>query len=300
MGIIRIEEVCFGVTEIDACRRFCTDIGVEEASDDAAGAVFRTRTHQIIRLVPYDDPSLTPGVEAAPSIREIVWGVESDDDLDRIATELGRDREVKSPRPGTIRSHDETGFAIAFRHADPAAFPTERRPFNTFGRTERWSASLAPRGQATPIRLIHVALDLPKLGREAAIDFYIRRLKFKPVEVIVQTGAFLQCEGETDHHQLFLCHRTDRPGINHIAMEVGDFDEVVEGGNYLIGCGWKEARRLGRHTVGSNLFRFFHAPWGGRFEYATDMDKIEKSTPPRTWEVSPPHHLWMMKTSSDA
>ena len=88
--------------------------------------------------------------------------------------------------------------------------------------------------------------------------------------------------------------------MNHIAVEVSDFDEVVEGGNYLIACGWKEARRLGRHTVGSNLFRFIHAPWGGRFEYATDMDKIEKTTPPRTWEVSPPHHLWMMKTSGDA
>ena len=60
-------------------------------------------------------------------------------------------------------------------------------------------------------------------------------------------------------------------------MEVWDHDEVIEGGNYMTEQGWKEARRLGRHTIGSNVFRFFEAPCGGRIELAADMDRVDKS-----------------------
>ncbi|MDE1150523.1 MAG: VOC family protein [Azospirillaceae bacterium] len=299
MAISRLEEIVFAVNDLGECARFCEDFGLVRLSAGDDRIVFQTATGQRIVCAAVDSPGLPAGVVPGAGIREVVWGVSDAADLDWITAELSRDRAVTVDGDGTVHSVDETGFAIAFRVQTPLSATVDRRLMNTYGHTERYNAALSSYGQAAPRRAIHVALDLPKEGREKARAFYEQRLHFRAVEEVVPTGVFLQCEGEEDHHQLFLCHRTDRPGINHVAFEARDFDEVVEGGNHLVEKGWKEARRLGRHTLGSNVFRFFHTPIGCRFEYVSDMDKVEKGIPTRVWETSPPHHLWMIKTNAD-
>jgi len=274
MTIVRVEEVTYGVTDLVQCTKFLEDFGLTPLEPEPAGAVFRTATNQIIRLRDLNDPGLPPAVAEGPCIRQIIWGVTDAGDLDHIAADL--DVTARNP-DGTLATTDLTGFSIGFRV------------------TERWNDRHGRYERARPLRIIHVALDIPKAGAAEATRFYIDRLHFKPVEDIAPTGTFLQCEGESDHHQLFLCHRTNRAGINHVAFEVNDFDEIAEGGNFMTQKGWEEARRLGRHTVGSNVFRFFTAPMGGRVEYAADMDKVDKSMPTRFWPESPPHHLWVLK-----
>ena len=60
--------------------------------------------------------------------------------------------------------------------------------------------------------------------------------------------------------------------------------------------GVSRAFRIGRHTVGSNVFRFLHAPCGGRVEYAADMSRVDDSyETPRVHEETPPHHVWILK-----
>jgi hypothetical protein len=225
--------------------------------------------------------------------------VDSAETLQRIGANLATDRAVKPHAGGGICSHDESGYPLAFALAQPAEVPSRPRPFNCYGQITRWNHSLTGHGSARPVGISHVVLDLPKEGRHKAIDFYIERLDFKPVDTVIPTGTFLQCDGSIDHHQLFLLHRSDKYGINHVAFDVQDFDEVIEGGNAMVDKGWKESRRMGRHTIGSNVYRFFHSPCGGRFEYSADMDKVAKTFPPRVWETPPPHHIWMIKTNGD-
>ncbi|BFO19221.1 hypothetical protein SHKM778_56090 [Streptomyces sp. KM77-8] len=112
-------------------------------------------------------------------------------------------------------------------------------------------------------------------------------------------GVFLQAPGDDDQHTMLLCHRPDKAGVNHIAYEVPDFDDVVEGGNHMIERGWREARKLGRHTIGSNVFRFLHAPCGGRVEYAADMDRVDDTYETRVHETTPPHHIWALRANRD-
>lgn len=295
MAIMRVEEISYGVADLANCRKFLQDWGLEELSASEQDVAFATGTHQILRLKHIGDPSLPPAVAEENCIRQIIWGVTSADDLDPIAHALETDRPVTRGDKGEVYTRDLTGFGIGFRVTDPRSVEVTPRLANTFGHTARLNQTLDRRGQAHPIRIIHVALDIPKEGAAEAIRFYIDRLGFKPVEEIAPTGCFLQTEGEIDHHQLFLCHRTNRPGINHVAFEVRDFDEIAEGGNYMSQRGWNEARRMGRHTVGSNVFRFYEAPMGGRVEYAADMDKVEKSVPPVYHAESPSHHLWILK-----
>ena len=163
----------------------------------------------------------------------------------------------------------------------------------------RWNQPLQPPGRVRPLRLCHVALNIPKAGRERAAAFYTDRLGFLPTDRVRDMGVFMRCPGDSDQHTLLLCHRPDRAGINHTAYEVANVDEVIVGANDMIDRGWREARRLGRHTVGSNIFRFIHAPCGGRVEFAADMDRVDDSYGPNDYEETPPHHLWTLKSSRE-
>ncbi|MFC1401400.1 MULTISPECIES: VOC family protein [Streptacidiphilus] len=308
MAIIRIERAVYGVEDVAECTRFFEDFGLDPVpkSGTAVGASVElaTRTGQIVELRPLDDPDLPAGVEPGSTIREIVWGVESQADLDRLHAELSRDREVTVDGDGVLHTVDETGYGIGFAVVAPQdsqpedSQPTDR-PVNQHGDVRRWNAPIDPFGRVRPLRLCHVALNIPKEGRERATGFYLDRLGFRATDVVKPMGTFMRAEGDSDQHTMLLCHRPDRAGLNHTAYEVRDFDEVVLGANHMIEQGWREARKLGRHTVGSNVFRFVHAPCGGRVEYAADMDRADDSFETRVHETTPPHHIWTLQTNRD-
>ncbi|TDT98429.1 catechol-2,3-dioxygenase [Streptomyces sp. 846.5] len=299
MTIVRIERAVYGVEDVAECARFFEDFGLDPVHKSDASVELATRTGQIVELRPLDDPTLPAAVEPGSTIREIVWGVGSQAELDRLHTELGRDREVTVDGEGVLHTLDETGYGIGFAVvALQASQPTDR-PVNTHGDVRRWNAPIDPFGRVRPLRLCHVALNIPKEGHERATDFYLDRLGFRATDVVKPMGTFMRAEGDSDQHTILLCHRPDRAGVNHTAYEVRDFDEVVLGANHMIEQGWREARKLGRHTVGSNVFRFVHAPCGGRVEYAADMDRADDSFETRVHETTPPHHIWTLQTNRD-
>jgi Glyoxalase/Bleomycin resistance protein/Dioxygenase superfamily len=298
VGILRIEEARFGVTDIPTCVNFFNDFGLEELESGEHGATFVTPAGQRLELREPDDPSLPPALESAPTIRELVWGVDDATALDALADGLSSDRDVEVDSSGVVRTHDHTGFAIGLRVAQPRPVdPGVARRANATGSVERWNQPITSYGRARPMRICHVALNIPADGRDEAVAFYVERLRFRITDQLLDMGTFMQCEGDDDQHTLLLAHRPDRAGINHVAYEVRNFDEVAEGGNHMVARGWKEARRLGRHTIGSNVFRFFHAPCGGRVEYAADMDRVDAGYGPNVYEQRPPHHIWMLTSS---
>jgi catechol 2,3-dioxygenase-like lactoylglutathione lyase family enzyme len=297
MTITRIEAVTFGVLDLDACIRFFGDLGLEEVEAGATGATFRTPENQMVHLRLADDPGLPAPAAAAPTIREVVWGVDTRDAVAALAAELAKDRAVTADADGTLHALDNTGFGIGFAVSAPHTAETgSPRRYNVLRTDNRWNEPVTAYQRPQPIRLLHVTLDIPKQGREEAIDFYLSRLRFRPVDRVLDTGTFMQCEGDVEHHNLFLCFRPDQAGFNHVALEVRDFDEVMEGGNYMIERGWKESRVVGRHTLGSNIYRFVHCPAGGRVELAADMDRMNKSFETRVWEKNPGHHVWSLKS----
>ena len=299
MTIVRIERAVYGVEDVAECARFFEDFGLDPVHKSDESVELATRTGQIVELRPLDDPTLPAAVESGSTIREIVWGVGSQAELDRLHTELGRDREVTVDGEGVLHTLDETGYGIGFAVVAPQASQPTDRPVNTHGDVRRWNTPIDPFVRVRPLRLCHVALNIPKEGRERATDFYLDRLGFRATDVVKPMGTFMRAEGDSDQHTILLCHRPDRAGVNHTAYEVRDFDEVVLGANHMIEQGWREARKLGRHTVGSNVFRFVHAPCGGRVEYAADMDRADDSFETRVHETTPPHHIWTLQTNRD-
>lgn len=299
MSIARVEEVVYGVEDLPLCQRFFSDVGLDLASSTPSEVSFRTPANQLVRLRPIEDPALPPAAAPGSNIREVIWGVTEPATLAALSADLSRDRQVRRGEDGTLHTTDESGFAIGFRIAQPTPLQVEARGSNLAIHVGRRNAGVTPYGRARPLRIIHVALDIRIDGHEKANAFYTERLKFRPIDVVKPMGTFMQCEGDIEHHNFLLCHRPDRVSVNHIALEVRDADEVIEGGNFMTEQGWKESRRLGRHNLGSNIFRMFHAPCGGRIEYAADMDRMDKTFQTRVWEKTPQHHLWMLKFPGD-
>jgi catechol-2,3-dioxygenase len=297
MGISRIEELHFGVEDIDDCVRFFSDFGLSGHEATERGVLYRTPVGQLLHLHEIGEPGLPPAPEAGSTIREVIWGLSHEAEVKALADDLAADREVVVGADGTLHTQDESGYGIGFRVVADTGAEQWHRGANTSGHVERWNEPVGRLGRAHPFRICHVAYHIPVEGREQAVAFYTERLGFRITDQLLDMGTFMQAEDDHDQHTLLLGHRADRRGINHIAYEVANVDEVAEGGNHMVACGWKESRRLGRHTIGSNVFRFFQAPCGGRVEYAADMDRVDESYGPNIYEQRPPHHVWMLTTN---
>ncbi len=300
MGIQRIESVHYSVDDIAECVRFFDDFGLHPIDRDETRASFTTAIGQTVRLSTEDEPDLPPALEPTPTIREIVWGVDTSAELEKLVSRVATDRTVRLDPDGVYRTVDESGYGLGLTLARAQPVETTSRPSNSPANITRWNSPLSSVGRVRPLRICHVALNIPKLGQEKAVAFYVERLGFTPTDIVEPMGVFMQCEGDDDQHNFLLCHRPDRAGINHVAYEVPGFDDVIEGANYMIEQGWTESRKLGRHTIGSNVFRFVQAPCGGRVEYAADMDRADKTYGTHVYETTPPHHIWTLRSSRDA
>src|SRR5580692_5414786 len=95
MTVMRVERVVYGVPDLDECVRFFADFGLDRLAGDGPGARFGTRTGQVVELRPASDPGLPPAVEDGPSLREVVWGVDTAEALDELAATLAADRETR-------------------------------------------------------------------------------------------------------------------------------------------------------------------------------------------------------------
>ena len=300
MTVIRVERVVYGVPNLEECVRFFTDFGLQPLDGDGARARFATQAGQLVELTDADDPGLPPPVQDGPSLREVVWGVDTAEALGNLIANIKTDRSVNIDADGVAHTVDETGFGVGLAVSQPVPGNTDYPGANRTGAVTRWNRPLSHPGRVRPLRLCHVAMDIPKDGREQAVAFYTGRLGFVPTDRVAKVGVFMRAPGDTDHHTFLLCHRPDLAGFNHCAIEVANVDVVIVGANDMIERGWHEARRLGRHTVGSNIFRFITAPCGGRVEFAADMDRVDDSYGPNDYEETPPHTIWTLRTARDA
>jgi catechol 2,3-dioxygenase-like lactoylglutathione lyase family enzyme len=288
MAILRIESLVYGVEDMESGIRYFEDWGLPVVERGARGADFRLPSGQSILIRQAADESLPATAEAGPTLREIVWGVDSARSLKAIGAELGRDRDVTVGAGGTLRARDESGFAISFRRSEAGS----KAARNTAA-PSRMNHPFDPERRARPRKIGHVVYAVAKSDLERATAFYQKRLGFRLSDG-TPGGNFLRCEGTHDHHSLFLLSRPDRRAFDHVAFEVRDIDEIILGGKHMKSRGWQANTPVGRHVLGSNLFWYFNNPCGGRTEYYADMDQMDDNWKPRIWETHPGYAMWVL------
>ena len=277
--------VRYAAPDLDAMQAFLADFGLH--------LVERTATRLYMRGTgPQPFSHVT---ELAPNPRSIGIGLVTSDasDIDRLAQSFGATVE-DSPEPGggrRVRLTDPAGFIVDVVHGQRPAEPiATREPVPANPATGRRRLGQTVRTSVAPAQVVgvgHVLLLVPDFA--AAMRFYCEILGFRasdsyfagdPANVI---ASFLHCglgEEYTDHHTLALVTAQDGVArIDHSAFEVLDFDDLVQGGEYLKSRGHKHVWGVGRHIEGSQLFDYWRDPAGHKIEHWTDGDLVNDSTP---------------------
>jgi Glyoxalase/Bleomycin resistance protein/Dioxygenase superfamily len=287
MQIIGVERAILGVEDMSASRRFLTEFGLASTESAATGATFTTRDGSEVVLRGLGDADLPAPIVGGSTIREIVWGVASKSDLERIGASLERDRAVRVDQEGVLHSTDDDGYAIAFRVTRRRPFEAAANQLNIFGAEPNRAPNVRVdfSSPIEPYTIGHIVLFTPDVERAA--KFYVERLGYRITDRFKGGfGTFLRSSGSSDHHTLFLIRRPEK-GLHHISYHLTDVNEVMLGGKRMIERGWKTAFGPGRHTLGSNYFWYLQTPCGGAMEYAADMDRADDNWKAGEWDYRP-------------
>src|ERR1700730_832445 len=115
MPINGVETVAFGVKDVEQLVRYFDDFGLPSPHRHVRGADFTLPEGSKILVRYSDDQDLPPPSLPGEGRREVIWGVGSVQTLDRIESELRRDRAVSRDSTDTLHTTDPNGIGIGFR-----------------------------------------------------------------------------------------------------------------------------------------------------------------------------------------
>ena len=289
MSVLGIDQITYGTDDLLLSRRYFQDWGLTLASESADELIFECLNGCRVLVAHMDKAGLPPGIEEGPTLREVVWGVESAADLDRYAAAIAQD-------PGFVDGNvdggrrigctDPNGLAVRLQVTRKRAVALDCAAMNTWSEKPRVNQPSPIYERATPIEVGHVVFFAADV--KACEAFYASRFGFVSSDRYPGRGAFMRCAPDGGHHDLFLLQLpTGKRGINHVAFTVRDIHEVFGGGLHFSRCGWETQLGPGRHPVSSAYFWYFKNPAGGLIEYYADEDQLTADWKPRDFEPGP-------------
>ncbi len=293
-----IQQIIFGVEDMDTCRRFLLDWGLKPVSDSGATETFETLDGSEIVIAPINDPVLPAPIEAGPTLRQVTWGVETGDDLDELATKLSGVAGFAKEN-GLLSCVDPNGLGVSFCVSTRRDARVEASPINDASNTARVDARSPVYDHGEPVRIGHVVFFAPDIMK--TLEFYTDILGFRVSDSYPGTGYFLRCKPAGGHHDMFLLQTPDKKrGLNHVAFTVRDLNEVFGGGIHMNKKGWKTQIGPGRHPISSAYFWYVHNPCGGLAEYYTNEDYCTENWQAQEWEKTNEHFAeWAIKGGID-
>ena len=289
MSVLGIDEISYGADDLAACRQFFLDWGLSLAEEQADRLVFETLNGCRVIVAATNHPDLPPAIEPGPTLREVVWGVESEADLalyeGRIAQLPGFVKQG-GPNGGRIGCTDPNGLAVRLQITQKREVQMQSAEYNTWDRKGRINQASPAYERAQPIEVGHVVFFVKDV--QACERFYVENFGFAASDRYPERGAFLRTAPDGGHHDIFLLQRPDKhAGLNHVAFTVRDIHEVFGGGMHISRCGWDTQLGPGRHPVSSAYFWYFKNPAGALVEYYADEDQLTADWQPREFEPGP-------------
>ena len=289
MSVLGIDQITYGADDLPTCRRFFEDWGLALKSEGADELVFECLNGCRVVVAALGKAGLPPAIEQGPTLLEVVWGVQSEADLERYARAIAQDpgfvdSEVDGGR--RIGCTDPNGLAVRLQVTRKRDIEVECGVMNTWSAKTRVNKAAPIYERATPIEVGHVVFFVADVAAVRA--FYEQRFGFVASDTYPGRGAFMRCADDGGHHDLFLLQLpSGKRGINHVAFTVRDIHEVFGGGLHFSRCGWETQLGPGRHPVSSAYFWYFRNPAGGLIEYYADEDQLTADWQPREFEPGP-------------
>ncbi len=286
-GIEGIDAITYSTEAWDESAKFFADWGLKKVSHSDTLQEWETLNGARVSVRRTGDATLPPPIEAGPTLREVVWGVRSDAQLDALATALATVPGFKDQRSthGTVQALDPHGLQIVFQKSAKRSIDVKGVATNTWDDVRRIDKPSPIYDSAQPIEIGHVVLFTDKL--DAAEAFYAS-LGFTTSDRYPGRGIFMRCSVDGGHHDIFLLQLPGKPsGLNHVAFTVRDIHEVFGGGLNMSRKGWKTQLGPGKHPISSAFFWYFENPCGGLIEYNADEDHLTDNWAARDFEPSP-------------
>lgn len=282
MSVIGIEKLEFGVEDLNACRKFLHDFGLQVCADNPNA--FTTLSGAELTLSPFDDATLPAAFESGSTLRRITWGVENQTNLNQIIDNIQKcDGFERTPTGAQCR--DPNGMTVAFCLSQQKDVQLEVTGINQWGDIRRIDEPSPIYEKATPINIGHVVFFVDDLPATEA--FYCQQLGFQVSDRYIDRAVFLRAQIHGCHHNLFLLKLPHRgSGLNHVAFTVRDIHEVIGGGLAMNRHNWSTFIGPGRHPISSAYFWYVNSPTGGAFEYYTNDDYLTEKWQPRELEHS--------------
>lgn len=285
MAVTGIDEISFGVKDLERCRQFMQDWGLSLVQAQEDTLEFESLNGCKVIAALSDKPGLPAGLEADPTVREVVWSVDTPAALDVIRQKM-KSQPGFVDGPARVGCTDPNGLAIRAQLSHKRPIELSCAQTNTWSARERVNQPSPSYDKALPIEVGHVVFFVKDL--QACTRFYEDVLGFVISDRYPGRGHFFRCTPEGGHHDLFLLQTPEgRCGLNHVAFTVRDIHEVFGGGMHISRCGWDTELGPGRHPVSSAIFWYVNSPLGALWEYYTDEDELTADWQPREFTPGP-------------
>jgi catechol 2,3-dioxygenase-like lactoylglutathione lyase family enzyme len=268
MGLFGLSHATISVPSLQTASHFYSDFGLV----NPARGTFRATSGSELRVVEGERRGL---------LELGIW-TDDADDLSRAMHTAGVSDASSAAHSGAVRLRDPVTRLPVVLSLGARPSGSEEGTSEHHLPNDRASA-VRRRGTLGPRRLGHVVIGSP--DREATSRFLSETMGMRVTEHRSGVMTFLRCD--TDHHNIAVVS-SKTYFLHHTSWEVADIDEVLKGGQRLVGV--DPARNLwgpGRHFYGSNYFWYFTDPAGMFAEYYSDMDEITDD------------EVWAMRTAGE-
>lgn len=289
MAINGIYSLTYRVQDVSECTRFFEDFGLPltDRSDDFGA--FRLTEGSQVNIRHHDDPHLPASSLVGDGVCEVVWGVDTSEELQKLAAGLEQHVSLRRNEDGGVSFVTPFGISMGLQVFAKRPVVYAPDPVNAPGKINRLNQHRKWRERARPKVINHVVFAIPDY--EAAAAFMREHLNFRLSDSQRGYGMYLRCDGSNNHHNLFIINASAPfPGLDgeirfhHVNYGVEDIDEIMTGANHMVRRGWAPSHLgLGRHRVDSALFYYLPSPAGGEAEYGADSDYVDDSWIPRDW-----------------
>ena len=281
----RLAYVRVTAPEMERAEAFLEEFGLQVAA----------RTEDAVYLRGTDpDPPCYVLSRGDAGVSSIAFAADSAADLEKVAGIDGASAVEKLDEPAggqVVRLRDPQGMQVEIVHGQTPLEPIAAAPshgFNMDGRRRREGPLPGVRPGPSHVRRIgHLVLE----SRDplSVYRWYHAHLGLRKAdEVQLPNGktqmrfAHLDRGPEfVDHHVVGFQYALDEGArVQHIAFEVGNFDDLMAGHEHLKRKGRKNVWGVGRHRYGGQIFDYWMNPWGVIHEHWTDTDLVNEDHVP--------------------
>jgi len=221
-----------------------------------------------------------------PKFLAMAFVAASEDDLHKLAKQPGASGVETIEEPGggrRVRLKDPDGNTIEVVHGIERVQPIAhtRHPLNDAidGRRRIGTLARHEKGPSKVLRLGHGVLVSPNVP--VMLSWYRETLGLlMSDEVFAPDGQLVLAFNRLDRgpeyvdHHVFLLQPGPKPGLNHIAFEVQDLDDLMLGHEHMVARGGDNVWGIGRHVYGAQIFDYWMDPFDFMYEHWTDTDRM--------------------------